>query len=161
MSTREKIIIVLAVVVLGYGIYVLFFEDSGSDTSAIQPETAQVTEAETVATTIQSKLQSGRLSDSEYFVLAKAREPWVRDPFFTRSESSRVSEGQEEQEITFSYTGYVELGTWRYAIINGVEYSVGEELDVGGYFVRNILPNKVVIRGRQGDITVPFIEETF
>jgi hypothetical protein len=46
------------------------------------------------------------------------------------------------------------------ALINGMEYQVGEELESGGYVVLEIDPEKVVLqgKGRGGRITVPFTE---
>jgi hypothetical protein len=37
------------------------------------------------------------------------------------------------------------MGDKRLAIINGVEYAAGDELEQGGYMVRSITPSRVVI----------------
>ena len=46
------------------------------------------------------------------------------------------------------------------AIINGVEYKVGEPLDVKGYFLKNISAARVVIenRGTKATLNVPLQE---
>ncbi|MBU0986869.1 MAG: hypothetical protein KKH68_06405, partial [Proteobacteria bacterium] len=49
------------------------------------------------------------------------------------------------QEVSFTYSGYMETGNQRLAIINGMEYTVGEELEPGGYTVNSISANQVVI----------------
>lgn len=165
MSMREKIILLLAALAVGYGVYVLFFEGSdGTGQSSAPQATSSPTGATTIANQVQSTIASGRLSESEFAILAKAREPWNRDPFHSRTSSQAEDTTDQEQrgeEISFVYSGYVELGNRRYAVINGEEYTTGEELQPAGYFVRDILPDKVVIQGRQREITTPLIEETY
>lgn len=165
MSMREKIIVLLAVLAVGYGVYVLFFEGSGGQGQGTAPQaTGSQTEATTVASQVQSTIASGRLNESEFAILAKAREPWDRDPFHTRTSTRPQGTADQEQpgeEVSFVYSGYVEIGNRRYAVINGEEYTTGEELQPAGYFVRDILPDQVVIQGRQREITTPLIEETY
>ncbi len=58
------------------------------------------------------------------------------------------------------YTGYLEIGTRRIAVINGESYEAGEELEAGGYLVKRIRSSAVVIeeKGTGKDITVPLEE---
>ena len=37
------------------------------------------------------------------------------------------------------------MGDKRFAIINGLEYTTGDELEQGGFVVRSITPSQVVI----------------
>ncbi len=165
MSMREKVIVLMAALAVGYGVYVLFFEGADGQRQSTAPQSTGVqTEATTVAGQVQSTIASGRLSESEFAILAKAREPWDRDPFHTRTITQTADTADQEQrdeEISFVYSGYVELGNRRYAVINGEEYTTGEELQPAGYFVRDILPDRVVIHGRQREITTTLIEETY
>lgn len=163
MSTREKVIVVLAVLLGVYGIYVLFFEDSGGGGRRTPtPVAEQTRSAEAVAGQVKSTVQEDRPTESEMTILAKAQEPWRSDPFYTRSAASRASEEREpEPEISFTYNGFVAFDDSRYAVVNGQEYTIGEELETGGYFMRTILPDKVIIQGKRGEITVPLTEETY
>ena len=43
------------------------------------------------------------------------------------------------------YTGFLEMGDKRLAIINGTEYETGEKLEPGGFVIQSIRPNQVVI----------------
>jgi hypothetical protein len=61
-----------------------------------------------------------------------------------------VEEVPEQKTVTptrtgFIYTGYLELGKTKLAVINGLEYSVGESLDPNGLYVKSISPHHVVI----------------
>ena len=44
-----------------------------------------------------------------------------------------------------SYTGFMQMGDKKFAIIDGFEYAVGDELEQGGFVVRSINPRQVVI----------------
>lgn len=63
----------------------------------------------------------------------------------------------------FSYTGYLDAGSRRLAIINGIEYMVGDQLDSGSLVVKSIDPEKVVLEdaGKRGQLTIPFTGEIF
>ena len=58
------------------------------------------------------------------------------------------------------YTGYLEMGPKRLAIINGMEYESGESLAKGGHTVGLIYPDKVVIVTRDNNqkVAVPLVE---
>ena len=43
------------------------------------------------------------------------------------------------------YTGFLQMGDTRLAIINGMEYEAGDQLEPGGFIIRRILPNHVVV----------------
>ena len=50
----------------------------------------------------------------------------------------------------FSYTGFMQMGDKRFAIINGFEYAPGDQLQEGGYKVSSVTPSKVVIVSTDG-----------
>ena len=43
------------------------------------------------------------------------------------------------------YSGYVDSGKNKMAVINGIEYRIGEELKEEGYILKQITPSKVMI----------------
>lgn len=72
-------------------------------------------------------------------------------------ERQRLAERQAwEKEIsgTFAYTGFATMGRERLAILNGIEYRVGEEPPPGGCLIERIEPDKVVLRRKGGEGTV-------
>jgi hypothetical protein len=60
------------------------------------------------------------------------------------------------------YTGFLRMGDKRLAIINGMEYEVGEILEPGGFTIRSISPSRVVIAppGRKKKTLILPMEET-
>ena len=50
-----------------------------------------------------------------------------------------------EPDSEIRYTGYVEMGNVRLAIINGNEYETGDRLEQGGYIVKSISPTRVML----------------
>jgi hypothetical protein len=55
-----------------------------------------------------------------------------------------------EEKPDLHYSGYLQLGAKRMAIINGMEYEEGEMLPASGYFIRSISPKSVVV-GKIGE----------
>jgi hypothetical protein len=56
------------------------------------------------------------------------------------------------------YSGFVEIGAKRLAIINGMEYEAGDRVIPGDLSVKTILPNKVIMTSPQGEIVLPLQE---
>jgi hypothetical protein len=46
------------------------------------------------------------------------------------------------------YSGYVDTGQKKMAIINGWEYEAGQPLDVEGYLLKKVTPSRVLIVNR-------------
>ena len=70
---------------------------------------------------------------------------------------------QEKQKllnVSFTYTGYLQAGKKKIAVINGLEYLIGEEIEPGGFIAREIYPDRVVIemKGQKQKIIVPLVE---
>lgn len=83
-------------------------------------------------------------------IFSRAETLWTGDPFLRPAvfkDWVRVKSAARAlpAKVTFAYTGYIETGRKIMAIINGIEYSVGDTLDIGGYTVKSISPERVVI----------------
>ena len=57
-----------------------------------------------------------------------------------------------------TYSGFLEIGSKRLAIINGIEYEAGDKLSAGGLTIKTVLPNKVIMTSSQGEIVLPLQE---
>ena len=148
-TNREKIIVVLAVLALVYGAYEVFFH------SASKPPTFQSSSQDKGLDTLSSFItkvadaaQEG-LSETDTFIIKRAEAQWIQDPLIRIRKPPKVEIKPEEvvstkePELVIDYTGYIEMGSMRLAIINGHEYQTGDRLEQGGYIVRSILPTQV------------------
>lgn len=128
---------------LVYGLYVLLLPPSKTASTVIPGD--QVAEIEKLVADVTDGLNKEKLSEVEGYIIRRAQAPWARDPFYQRpfTETEKVQE--MEEEVPFIYSGYLELGSSRVAIINGRDYQVGEALEESGYKLERILPERVVI----------------
>jgi len=81
--------------------------------------------------------------DNIIYTVSRAEVTWPRDPFLNEDLASAAS--VESQKTKFTYTGFIMLGNRRLAVINGIEYQVGESLTTEGFVVKAINPNDVVL----------------
>ena len=150
MAKREKIIVGLMVAVLLYGVFDFFISSLPKEsTSAAE---AKLAEARDLAARIADSLQKEGLTSAEKFILERAAEEWTQDPFLGKQlvAMSAPPKAGETEIARFAYTGFVEAGNKRLAIINGMEYQVGEELEPGGHVLRSISHNSVVLENAAG-----------
>ncbi len=62
------------------------------------------------------------------------------------------------------YSGFVNMGEKKLAVINGSTYQVGEKLDFGSsFYLRSVEPSRVVIADRQNqrNIVIKLKDESF
>ena len=159
MSKREKIILVLTGIAVAYGLYALLFAPA-TKTSLVNTE-SQVADTKKLVSDVTEGLNKGKLLEVEGYIMERAEAPWPRDPFLlTDTAETKTVVEDVEDGVNFIYSGFVELGSIRLAIINGREYQVGEALEEKGYKVRKILPERVVIEQEQikKEIVVPHQE---
>ena len=164
MSKREKIILIITGLTILYGGYIFLFTDS-SETGRIDPE-KKLKELNRFVSDVAKSLSRKDLSGKETYVLDRASARWAKDPFLEKVELSPESRKDIEIETSaiaksFSYLGYLEMGNRKLAVINGMEYEIGEELGQAGYIVKGIFPTRVVIgpAGENIEITLS-LEET-
>jgi hypothetical protein len=81
--------------------------------------------------------------DNIIYTVSKAELTWPRDPFLNEDLASAAA--VESRKDKFIYTGFIMLGGKKLAVINGIEYQVGEALTTEGFVVRAINPNDVVL----------------
>jgi len=177
VTRREIIIVSVAVAAAVYGVYAVVFDNAASRRNGHDTAVHHVTEAQNLIT------QSGALlADSEKelvnsYVVSLAEQDWIRDPFYRPGDavepieavssdeiSIEKSSGITEEmgkEMTFRYSGYLEAGKAHVAVINDIDYEVGEEIESTGYVVTQITPKKVTVQERstKDSIIVPFAGE--
>lgn len=156
ISKREKIILIVAVLVVVYGVYALFI--APTDDRPVPPAytSQKLTAIDFVK--LESEVTSVIKEKVDLYTIARIGDKnlWYSDPFYKGVMAVHAGE-----QVNFVYTGYLELDNKRYAVINGLDYGWGEELEIGGYFVKGINPYRVIIEDKSGQlrIEVPFLEE--
>jgi hypothetical protein len=169
MSNREKIIIGLMIAAVLYGGFELIFAKRGADRTpaALEDLSGFVAEMGALAAASEG-------AGSESYVIEKAAADWKRDPFVPApmvaeyeaktSDTGVVGEALkviQGGELGLTYTGYLLSGENSLAIVNGLEYEVGETLEMpGGYIIMDIKPGQVEIaqEGTANKIVIPLDE---
>ena len=140
-----------------YGIYVLFFEgkekSSIASTAAVSA-TKQLENLNAFIAKVAEASQAG-LSKEDKYIISRAESAWKQDPLTTVELTDRPEDEINRQkrkviettgpQLDVSYTGFMQMGDKKFAIIDGFEYAVGDELEQGGFVVRGINPRQVVI----------------
>ncbi len=159
MSTREKVILSFAVIALIVGGYLYFF-DSSESVIKLKDSTVNVDELKGYVSEKMGELEGDEYSEKDSYVIEMATTPWERDPFSNAENLDSISDAPPNSDLNFRYSGYVQIGGNLLAIINGIEYQIGEELGNPSYIVDSISPEKVGVKvGKRKMIYLP-LEET-
>jgi hypothetical protein len=154
MTKREKIIVGIMCLTVLYGAYDLFVYRKKPRPTATQPSANPIAELKSFVAEVTQKLINEKVSSEYSYMISQAGAKWTKDPFIASVEPLKKQQTIEEapqEEIVppirsgFIYTGYLELGPTKLAVINGLEYSVGESLDADGLYVKSISSHHVVI----------------
>lgn len=144
MTRREKIILavtgVVAVVAVGY-----LYLDGGTTapTRSSAPTQAQTQATAQVRETAQSLARQAAPGGVETALLAALDKPWRVAVLYDKPLEARSGTGRPT--VVPRFTGYVELGSGRLAVIDGYEYQAGDTLEGGGYKVLAVSPDKVTL----------------
>ena len=163
MSTREKILVGLMIVALCLGGLLLISDGQKKGTSKAtvgQPKPlAQMIARVTAQFGSQSSLEENR------YTLSMAQSPWRKNLFAEGpgllSATTATSDAAEvlPANVSLIYSGYIETPQRRVAIINGIEYVVGDQLDQSTYKVQHIAPTQVVlVSPQQRMVSVPLVD---
>jgi len=152
MTNREKIIVGLAALALGYGAMELLLPRA-KVASVSQPQSLEGLNA--FITKVADATRVGT-AEAGAIVIQKAEAAWKQDPFLeiqkakaTEPKDTRPKETARLPNLV--YNGFMELGSKRLAIINGQEYEAGDKLNPGGFTIKSILPTRVVLVSAQGE----------
>lgn len=131
--------------VVVYGVYTLFLSSPSETKISGQKDLETLN---TFIAKVADKAKSG-LSKEQSYVLQKAQTKWKQDPLIQLREAPKVEEKEEAilpvMKSKIVYTGFLQMGNRRLAIISGMEYEAGDKLEPGGFIVRNINPNHIVL----------------
>jgi len=161
---RQGIILSVMALVILYGIYNLIV---ASKVKPAEPD-ANLSAADLQSFISQTTATIGGKMPSAFdmYVASRAGSMWESNPFYRKggAEDSSRSRSKEiaPRQSLFVYSGYIETGSRKVAVINDTEYVSGDPLaDKEGFFVKKISPSSVVIEDRKEktEFEVPLNEE--
>jgi hypothetical protein len=160
MSKREKIIIGVMVFSI---LFALGYYLTPTLTGPGEKPGEQYAETEKIIQEIAAELKKVAASPNENYVIARAEAVWTKDPFYKKIQPVAAKAGPGgAQDIV--YSGFVDMGEKKLAVINGSTYRVGDKLDFGSSFYLTIVePSRVVIADRQNqrNIVIKLKDESF
>jgi hypothetical protein len=160
MSKREKIIV--GVMVFSILFALVYFLSPAITGQGAKPA-EQYTGSEKIIQEIAAELKKVASSPSENYVIARAEAAWAKDPFYTKVQPVTAKAGPGgAQDIV--YSGFVDMGEKKLAVINGSTYRVGDKLDFGSsFYLTSVEPSRVVIADRQNqrNIVIKLKDESF
>ena len=151
LEKREIVILGIMAVALLYGAFTLLL--GKSDKKSTMTQGMSETELKAMTGELAVAMTRDVLSPGESYAIVRAEAEWLHDPFYERKSYGEMLRSRElakavvdpAKKVSFHYTGYIEYGSRKVAIINGWEYVAGEALETKGYVIRTITPTKVTI----------------
>jgi hypothetical protein len=104
------------------------------------------------------------LTGLDAYIIGRAETDWKQNPFIEKNYYKEWAAGEgagaSGASAKIIYSGYVDAGKKKMAVINGLEYAVGESLEIPGYILKTITSSKVVIsNGNTGsELEIPIQE---
>lgn len=164
LNKRQILILGVMLAAVLYGAYEFF--STGRKGPAVVDTAKKAADLNTFIGDITVALTKDTPSPVDAYMIKRAEAEWLRDPFYEPKndrEDAIAKEAAHAQQVEaaltalkgkLNYTGYVALGHKIIAIVNGNEYVVGEPLDVGGYVLNRIYPDKIVIYNKVTRLTI-------
>jgi hypothetical protein len=87
------------------------------------------------------------ISEKDRYTIKRITEGWQQDPLISIKDQPKPEPKKKIviPDPNVSYTGFMRLGDIKFAIINGIAYTTGDQLAQGGYVIGDITPRQVEI----------------
>jgi hypothetical protein len=149
LKKRELIILGVMGIALLFGAYT-FFAASGTKQKKTNPAALADDMAALLGNLNAGKSTAGGPSDA---IFAMAQKEWARDPFRESSAYKKrirpkrraIEKPEAGKKTEFVYTGYLEVGGKRMAIVNDIERHEGEPLEIRGHLLKSADDRKIII----------------
>lgn len=139
-------------VVILYGVYEFLFAGLARKTGTdVKSNTVEIS---SFVSDLTNELAKDSLTGkTDAYIIARAEADWQKNPFLEKGlyREWAVREGatvNNAATVKFIYSGYVDSGKKKIAVINGIEYFEGEKLETEGYVLKKITNSFVVISNR-------------
>lgn len=166
LKKSEKILLAVAVLcVVAFAAYYFLSAPAGKKEAAVaQPNAVSAPVGGNVQSVPVPAQNAGPVPDE--YVIAKAETAWTKNPFLDR-ESGTYKEWVVAQGAALGgtaakiiYSGYIDAGKLKIAIINGLEYREGEQLETEGYVLEQVSPSQVLVANKNSgsEVSIPIQE---
>jgi len=152
LNKRQIIILVIMGIVVVYGAYEFTFGSSARKAGTeIKSNSAEIS---SFVSGLTSELAKDLSAGTDAYIISRAEAEWQKNPFLERSlykvwtAREGAAAGKNIAAVKIIYSGYVDSGKKKMAIVNGVEYSVGEKLEIEGYVLKKITNSNIVVSNR-------------
>jgi hypothetical protein len=156
LNKRQIIILVIAALFILYAAYEYLI--SGPAGKKVKTS-SNIAEINTFVSGLQNDLVKDITAGVDVYIIKQAEADWQKNPFWERrSYKEWAARGVSASKII--YSGYVDSGKKKLAVINGLEYRVGEQLEMEGYILKGITPSKVLIVNKNtgSEVEIPIQE---
>lgn len=152
---RQVILIIGVVLAVLYGLYSVVIDKKTKDTG-MNPQ-MQAKELKSFIEQTNMEITRHMPMSFDAYVINRARDDWGESLFLWKKGNTKKTGSDAD---LFIYTGFVDFGDRKAAIINDVQYKTGEALEKEGFIVRRILPDSVVIKNtlENTEFTIPLFE---
>jgi hypothetical protein len=159
MEKREKILLgVMGVTLVVAGM--MYFS-----TPASTPGPAGLSAPQVNMEAVTKTMEQAKLTNGQSYRLSLLAQNATADPFYGGQSGLSQDEGAQSGEPEFVYSGYIKIGQKVFAVVNGIEYACGDQLAEGGYVVKAIDKNLVLLERTDGSSghkftkRVPLVED--
>ncbi|MCX5837506.1 MAG: hypothetical protein NTW71_03170 [Deltaproteobacteria bacterium] len=164
LNKRQILIFVVMLLAVLYGAYEFF--SIGRKSQAVADTAKKAADLNTFIGDITLALTKDTPLPVDAYMIKRAEAEWLRDPFYepidkreeaiekAAAHAQQVEAAETALKGQLKYTGYVDMGHKKIAIVNGNEYVTGDALDVGGYVLNGIYPTKIVIYNKMTRLTI-------
>jgi len=165
LNKRQIIILSIAALFVVYAAYQFLIASPASKKITTNDKQQEIS-------TLVSGLTNDLIKDTQVagmdaYVIARAEADWQKNPFWNRNSSSykelaatQGAAGGSSSAAKIIYSGYVDAGIMKIAVINGLEYKAGEQLEMKGYVLKRVTPSKVLIVNKNtgSEVEIPIQE---
>jgi len=168
LEPRQIVILGIMMLAILYGAYELLFTGRKGPAA---PVTAQSgADLTTFITDMGAVLGKDAPSQIDAQAIQRAEAEWLRNPFSPpRSDpqwatakvapqaggaAATAAAAAVPAKASFNYTGYVDMGHKKIAIVNGNAYAAGDVLDVEGYVLKGVTPSRITLFNRESGRTL-------
>ncbi|HPD56500.1 MAG TPA: hypothetical protein P5294_06355 [Smithellaceae bacterium] len=159
LNKRQVIILSIAALFVLYAIYELVIAGPAAKKAKTAAEPVKI---EAFVSDLQSDLIKDIVAGVDVHIINKAEANWERNPFWERQvfKEWAAKDGTGRAGAKIVYSGYVDSGKKRLAVINGYEYREGEQLEMEGFFLKSISPSRVLIVNKNtgNELEIPIQE---